>query len=31
VLVGMEETTDAIIEPGGSVVCSPISADVPSG
>jgi len=31
VLVWIEEITDAMIEPAGSVVCSPTSADVSSG
>jgi len=31
VLVWIEETTDDMIEPAGSVVCSPMSADVSSG
>ena len=30
-LVWMEETTDAIMGPAGSVVCSCTSADVSSG
>ena len=30
-LVWIEETTDDIIEPAGSVVCSPKSADVSAG
>ena len=30
-LVWIEETTDDMIEPAGSVVCSPTSADVSSG
>ena len=29
-LVRIEETTDDMIEPAGSVVCSPTSADVSS-
>jgi hypothetical protein len=31
ILVWMEESTDAIIEPAGSAVCSCTSADVSSG
>jgi hypothetical protein len=30
-LVGVEETTDDMIEPAGSVVCSPTSTGVSSG
>jgi len=30
-LVWIEETTDDMIDPAGSVACSPISADVSSG